>query len=225
MANAGFSAVVDYFGPIAGLKAKSSSDGASSSFAECQDGKGDTVATDVYGEVIAPSTEYAVEGTVDLAALKLGKIFTVGNKKVMLTAVEVSTGAATNPTVSMSGVEVEAGATDKRTYNLLGSLTPRTRSQDVASALVANEALTQINASFSIDPHVETVSGVPVASDCSHGRVEVSATMADYTGEMEIEAATGFDVSSAAAASHPDAGYIERSATLFKNLVGTDAAS
>ena len=186
MANAGFSAPVNYWGSIDGLTPKSSSDGKSSSVAEAPNEYGDTAAHDEYGEVLAPSTEYAVTGEVDLSDIVLGSVHTFGTggtaKKLMLTQVAISTQAGNPPTVTISGVEVEAIATAKRTYALSGTLTPRSKSQDVAGAFTASDKFTQITTTFSVDPHVETVKGVPVASDCSHGRVEVQATMTDGTG-------------------------------------------
>ena len=76
-------------------------------------------------------------GTIELEAHKvdvLGKVYTFGTsnaKKLMLTQCQVNTQAANPPTVTISGVEVESSATDKRLYELEGTLTPRSRAQDV----------------------------------------------------------------------------------------------
>ena len=78
MANAGFSAPVNYWGSIDGLTPKSSSDGKTSSVAEAPNEYGDTAAHDVFGEVLAPSTEYAVTDEVDLSDIELGSIHTLG---------------------------------------------------------------------------------------------------------------------------------------------------
>ena len=227
MSNAGFSAPVNYWGTISGLTPKSSSDGKSSSVAEAPDEYGDTAAHDVYGEVLAPSTEYAVTGKVDLSDIVLGSIHTSNGKKLMLTEVVVNTQAGQPPTVSISGVEVESGATDKRTYECAGTLTPRSKAQDVAGAFTASDKFTQITTTFSVDPHVETVGGAPVASDASHGRIEVQATMTDGAGNGTITAATGggFTVTSSPAETHPDADYVTRAATATKFLTGTETAS
>ena len=94
MSNAGFSAPVNYWGTINGLTPKSSSDGKTSSVAEAPNEYGDTAAHDVYGEFIAPSTEYAVTVEVDLSQIVLGSIHTYGaggsTKKLMLTTVSLS---------------------------------------------------------------------------------------------------------------------------------------
>lgn len=230
MANNGFSAPVNYWGTINGLTPKSSSDGKTSSVAEAPNEYGDTAAHDVYGEVIAPSTEYAVTGSVDLSQIVLGSILTHGTdenaKKIMLTTVAISTQAGNPPTVTISGVEVESDATAKRTYALTGTLTPRSKAQDVCSAFTASANFTQINTNAAVDPHVQTVGGVPVASDASHGRIEVQATMTDPTGDGAITAASagGFTVTASPAETDPDANYITRAATATKYLTGTEAA-
>lgn len=228
--NAGFSAPVNYWGTINGLTPKSSNDGKSSSVAEAPNEYGDTAAHDVYSEVLAPSTEYAVTGEVDLADIVLGSIHTIGTgaaaKKLMLTTVAITTQANNPPTVTISGVEVESGATAKRTYALTGTLTPRSKAQDVCGAFTASANFTQINTNAAVDPHVQTVGGVPVASDASHGRIEVQATMTDPTGNGAITAASagGFTVTASPAETDPDANYITRAATATKYLIGTEAA-
>ena len=228
--NNGFSAPVNYWGTIDGLTPKSSSDGKSSSVAEAPNEYGDTAAHDVYGEVLNPQTEYAVTGTVDLADIVLGSVHTFGTgttaKKLMLTQVAISTQAGNPPTVTISGVEVESGATAKRTYALTGTLTPRSKAQDVCGAFTASANFTQINTTASVDPHVQTVGGVPVASDASHGRIEVQATLTDGAGNGTITAASagGFTVTASPAETDPDANYITRAATATKYLIGTEAA-
>lgn len=230
MSNAGFSAPVNYWGTINGLTPKSSGDGKTSSVAEAPNEYGDTAAHDVYGEVIAPSTEYAVTGEVDLSQIVLGSIHTYGvggsTKKLMLTTVAITTQAGNPPTVTISGVEVESGATAKRTYALTGTITPRSKAQDVCGAFTSSANFTQINTNAAVDPHVQTVGGVPVASDASHGRIEVQATMTDPTGDGAITAASagGFTVTASPAETDPDANYITRAATATKYLIGTEAA-
>lgn len=227
MANNGFSAPVNYWGSISGLTPKSSSDGKSSSVAEAPDEYGDTAAHDEYGEVLAPSTEYAVTGEVDLSDIELGSIHTFStNKKLMLTQVQINTQAGNPPTVTISGVEVESGATAKRTYALEGTLTPRSKAQDVVGAFTASTSFTQINTTFTVDPHVQTVKGVPVVSDASHGRIEVQATLTDPTGAASITAATssGYTITAATSENDPDAGYQTKAATATKFLAGTEAS-
>ena len=226
--NNGFSAPVNYWGTIDGLTPKSSNDGKSSSVAEAPNEYGDTAAHDVYGETLNPQTEYAVTGEVDLSDIVLGSIHTFNtNKKLMLTTVSITTQAGNPPTVTISGVEVESGATAKRTYELEGTLTPRSKAQDVFGAFTASTNFTQINATAQVDPHVQTVGGTPVASDASHGRIEVQATLTDAAGNGTITAATngGFTVTAVPAENDPDANYITRSATATKFIDGEEQAS
>lgn len=230
--NAGFSAAAgkNIFGTIAGLTPKTFSDGKTSQVAECPDEYGDTAAHDVFGEVIAPSVEFVVTAAIakTTTLVTLGSIHSVtvggATKKVMLTTCVVTTSANNPPTVSLSGVEVESGATAKRTYPVKIDLLPRSKAQDVAGAFTASSKFTQITTTFSVDPHVQTVSGVPVASDASHGKVEVAATMTDGDGTGAITAAPtgGFTVTAAPAESDPDANYITRTATATKFMAGTE---
>lgn len=227
MANNGFSAPVNYWGSITGLTPKSSSDGATSSVAEAPNEYGDTAAHDVYGEVVAPSTEYAVTGDVTLSSIVLGSIHTAGDKKLMLTTVAINTQAGSPPTVTISGVEVQSGATALRTYALSGTLSPRSKAQDVFGAFTPSANFTQINSTASVDPHVQTVAGAPIFGDASHGRIEVQATLTDSSGSGSITAASGggFTVTAVPAENNPDAGYITRAATATKFLTGTEPSS
>ena len=234
MSSAGFSKPTNYWGAITGLAAKSSSDGKTSQSAEAPDEYGDTAAADVFGEVMNPSVEYAVTDEVDLSDISLGKIYadpTSGStKKFMLTQCQVNTAANTPPTVTLSGVEVEAGATDKRLYELEGTILPRSKSQDVAGAFTAPTspaAFTSINTTFAVDPHVQTIKGAPVVSDASHGRIEVQATMTDPSGVAAIAAAanSNFIVTASPAETASDASYVTRAATAVKYLEGEEASA
>ena len=231
MASAGFSAPVNYWGTISGLTPKSSPDGKTSSVAEAPNEYGDSAAADVYGEVLAPSVEYAVTGEIaatgDYVFPALGSIVTWNStKKLMVTNITINTGANTPPTVTISGVEVESGATAKRIYYVRAAVSPRSKAQDVVGAFTEDTKFTQINTTFSVDPHVQTVAGVPVASDASHGKIEVAATMTDPTGSGTITAAgSGYVISAAAAESDPDAGYRTLTATATKFLGGTETSS
>lgn len=225
--NAGFSAATSYWGSITGLTPKSSQDGATSSLAEAPNSNGDTAYFDVYGEVIAPSTEYAVTGEVDLSNIVLGSVHTVGDKKVRLVSVTINTAAGQVPTVTISGEQVESTATAGTTYALTGTLTPRCKAQDVFGALAENTAYTQINSTASIDSHIATVGGDPVASCYCHGKIEVNATLTDGAGTQNIEAAQsgGFAITTVESTTAPDAAYITRTAVLTKFLSGVTESS
>lgn len=230
MNNAGFSAPVNYWGAIAGLTPKTSKDGKTNQVAEAPNEYGDTIAHDTFGEVIAPEVVYSVTGNV-VALPALGSVFTYGTgadaKKLMLTKVAIDTTANQPPSVAISGVQVEATATAKRTYTIPVALTPRSKAQDVAGAFTASQKFTTINTTYEVDPHVETVGGVPVASDASHGRISVQATVTDGDGTETVTASQtgGFTVTASPAEDRPDSGYRTIAATATKYLIGSEGSS
>ena len=229
MSNAGFSAPKNAWGTIAGLSPKSSEDGRTSSLAEAQNSSGDTSAHDVYGDLLAPSVTYAVVAAIAKTAtlISLGEIKTWNNKKIMPTTVTITTKAGQSPTVTIAGVQVEASATTKRKYDVKIALTPRSKAQDVAEAFTPSDNFTEFTTVFSVDPHVETVGGVPVASDASHGKCEVKATMVDPAGNGSITAKTGggFTVTLLPSENSPDVDYVTHEATATKFLAGTEVPS
>ena len=97
----------------------------------------------------------------------------------------------------------------------------------MADAFTPSRNFTQINTTFSVDPHVQTVAGVPVASDASHGHVEIQATLTDgmVNGTVTARENGGFTVIAAPAATDSDTGYITRTATATKFLIGTEAGT
>ena len=224
MANAGFSAAEEIFGAISGLKAKESSDGASSAVAEARDEYGDTVAHDVHSKILAPSVTYAVVGNVN-ALPALGSIHDWKGKKIMLTQVVVTTQAGQPPTVALSGNECEETATAKRTYATAIALVPRCKAQDVAGALTPSTKFTAITTTYAVDFVNQTVPGVVVASCATHGRTEVNATMTDGDGGGSItaKAESGFELTAQESETAPDADYIQRTATLTKYMQGAEA--
>ncbi len=226
MANAGFSAKRNFWGLTTGLAVKSSNDGASSSVAEAVDEYGDATNRDVYGQVFSPSVEYLVTGTVDLSAISLGAVVTFGTganaKSLMITQVVVKTAAGEIPTITVSGVQVESAATSRRTYALSGTVLAKARAQDVASAFANATPLREVTTTFSVDPHVQTVAGVPVFSDASHGVVEVSASMSDPSGEFAFAARSGWQLTAVQAENDPDADYQSKTATATMSLAGSE---
>jgi hypothetical protein len=250
MASAGFSAPINYFeGWIpANLSPVASNENKSCSVAEAANEYGDVIEKESFGSVWAPSVDYILTGTVNLGqstqaaagttprytALALGVIVTYGSgssvKYFMITGVTITTQAGQPPRVTVSGVEVEASATTKRYYKLSGTISPRSKAQDILSALVAKTAnnadaadhFTQITTTFTIDPHVVTKAGTPRASDASHPRVEVTATLTDPANDITITAATNFTLSAPDSATNPDADYRTHNVTATRFFVGTE---
>ena len=222
MANAGFSAPLSgKFPSVAGLKAKESEAGVASSLATAVNNVGDVVASDVYGETENPSCTFVVETDADLSAISLGSV-TGG---IMLTQVVVTTQAGEHPTVQMSGVKIEEGGSAQRTYPLSGTVKARSKAQDIAGAFSASEKMTSCTTTFSVQPHMATVKGVPVASDCSDGRCEVNATLTDPDGSATLEPTGSFVVSSAATSTQPDSDYVSVTCTAVKFLTGSESSS
>lgn len=220
MANAGFSAPISgKFPVVAGLKAKESESGDASSLATAANNVGDVVASDVYGETSSPSCTFVVEDAVDLSGILLGSV-TGG---IMLTQVVVNTSAGEHPTVQMSGVQVEEGGGAQRTYALSGTVLPRSKAQDIAGAFTSDEMMSSCTTTFRVEPHLATVKGSPVASDCSDGRCEVAANITDPNGSGSLEPAGEFVWSSKGTASQPDSDYVSITGTAVKFLEGTEA--
>lgn len=227
MANSGFSAAESYFGTIAGLTPKESSDGKTGSVAEAPNAFGDTIAHDEYAQLAAPSTTYAVTADVSLSSLPaLGSI--VGSTtKYMVTQVVVNTSAGQPPTVTISGQQVHSGATAKRTYALEGSVVARCKAQDVCGAFTAPGQsatwdFTSSTTTFSVDFVKQSVGGDIVAACATHGRIEDNVTVTDAGGAATLTAATGWTITAPAAESAPDEGYVTLTATASKFLIGTE---
>lgn len=222
MANAGFSAPISgKFPSVAGLTAKESEAGEASSLATAVNSYGDVVASDVYGETANPSCTFVVKTDADLSGISLGSV-TGG---IMLTQVVVTTQAGEHPTVQMSGVKIEEDGAAQRTYSLSGTVKARSKAQDIAGAFGASDNLTSCTTTFSVQPHMATIKGVPVASDCSDGRCEVSATLTDPSGSATLTPTGDFVVSSAATSTQPDSDYASVTCTAVKFLTGSEASS
>jgi len=227
--NAGFSAAKEYFGSISGLQAKESSDGLSGSVAEAANAFGDTIAHDEYAQYMHPSVTYAVTGAVStLPALGSIVTYSTGSKKFMVTQIAVTTSAGQAPTLTISGEEVPSTITEKRTYAVSASVAARCKAQDVASAFTApGQAatwdFTSITTTWSVDFVNQSVAGVIVAACATHGRVEANATITDPSGSATLTAASGWTITSPAANSSPDEGYVTLTATATKWITGTEA--
>jgi len=225
--NAGFSAAESYFGTITGLTAKESSDGKTGSVAEAQSAIGDTIAHDEYAQLMAPSTTYAVTADVTLSSLPaLGSIVGTTNK-IMVTQVTVTTSAGQPPTVTISGQQVHSSATAKRTYAIEGELKARCKAQDVCTAFTApGQSATwdfnSVTTTYSVDFVKQSVAGDIVAACATHGRIEVNATVTDAGGSASLTASNNWTITSPAAKSAPDEGYVSVTATATKWLTGSE---
>lgn len=232
MANAGFSAPIDWFNQSGEkMVITASSDGKSNQVAEAQDANGDVIARDVYNIKCSPSADYLIKAAVTALA-KLGTVTDVTvdgtSKKVMLTSITINTSNSALPTFSMSGEEVEADAVTGRTYDLgTVNILARAKAQDIINALttVQNADLNSATFNFNVNAVLgETADGV-CASDVQRGVCECSFTFVQ-TGSTAptFTAASGFTITSVPSATRNDGAYIEWTVTVTKDLTGTDAA-
>lgn len=239
MSSPTFNAGIDLFGLEAAssnkLKVKSSSENFTDSLAEAENGKGDVVAQDRYGEQAAPSADYDCVGAVTLSSLKLGTVSTPSGMPVpvMLTNLTFTTSAANPVSVSASGVSIESGGSTLRQYALPSiTLSPRHRAQDILNALtvkIGQNAATETQAeitnatfAFSVTPTFAEPKGVRSASDCHGGKLEATYTVGCWVSTRPtFEAASGYTMS-VSSKTDPENGYTTYTVTLSKPLTGAD---
>ena len=216
MANAGFSAPVEYFGQesstVIGLK--SSTEGRDYAVKlTATDERGDIVARDLAGERISPSAVYNVIADDDLY-LVLGSVNTVGTDVVVLLGCDISTSAASAPEVTLSGESIQTGGTASSTVTLPAiPLSPRHKAQILAGAFTLTGTgcnLTSCSLSARANITRATVSGDTVTHDVSGAEIVVSGTV-QQTGATAptIEAGAGWELTRPKSKENPDEGYIE----------------
>lgn len=187
-------------------------------------------ATRLYGTKNAsPSNEYAVADDATLAIV-LGSVTTVDGKKYMLQSVSVSTGSATEPTLSATAVQVEDGAT---TGNRFAVPSLSLSADDVAQILFgaftlagAGCELTQCNAEIGCTVGLHTVNGDPVASDPHTAKVALSVTVLQ-TGDTPptVTPADGWELSAPLTCSDPDSDLPTWTCSLSRPLEKTASNS
>ena len=216
MANAGFSAPVEYFGQGSSTVIDLKSSTESRDYAvkvTATDERGDIVARDLAGERISPSAVYNVKAAGDLS-LVLGSVKTVDTDVVVLLGCDISTSAASAPEVTLSGESIQAGGTASSTVTLPDiTLSPRHMAQILAGAFTYTGAgckLTSCSLSARANITRATKSGDTVAHDVSGAEIVVSGTV-QQTGETEptIAAADGWELTTPKSKANPDEGYIE----------------
>lgn len=189
---------------------KSATENRTGSYLEKTGEHGDIIATKPYGDKNgSPSNDYAIAKAKTFSSLKLGTITTVGTNKYMLQSVSVSTGSATEPTMSATAVRVEDGCTETSTFVIPEfNVSP----DDIAQFLFNGFTLegtgceiTQCNAEISCTVGLSTVNGDPVASDPHTGHITLSVTIIQ-TGDTapSVTAAEGWDQSAPLTCSDPD---------------------
>lgn len=216
MANAGFSAPVEYFGQGAStvIGLKSSTEGRDYAVKQiATDERGDIVARDLAGERVSPSGVYNVIAAGDLS-LVLGSVNTVDTDVVVLLGCDISTSAASAPEVTLSGESIQTGGTASSTVTLPAiTLSPRHKAQILAGAFTLTGTgcnLTSCGLSVRANITRATVSGDTVTHDVSGAEIVVSGTV-QQTGATAptIEAGSGWELTTPKSKANPDEGYIE----------------
>lgn len=231
MANAGFSAPVEYFGQgtstVIGLKSSTENrDYAVKQTAT--DERGDIVARDLAGERISPSAVYNVIAAGDLS-LVLGSVNTVDTDVVVLLGCDISTSAASAPEVTLSGESIQTGGTASSTVTLPAiTLSPRHKAQILAGAFTyAGTGCNLTSCSLSARANITraTVSGDTVTHDVSGTEIVVSGTV-QQTGATAptIEAGIGWELTTPKSKANPDEGYIEWTFEATKAAASTEPA-
>ena len=216
MANAGFSAPVEYFGQgsstVIGLKSSTESRDYAVKVT-ATDARGDIVARDLAGERISPSAVYNVIAAGNLS-LVLGRVNTVDTDVVVLLGCDIRTSAASAPEVTLSGESIQTGGTASSTVTLPAiTLSPRHKAQILAGAFTLTGTgcnLTSCSLSARANITRATKSGDTVAHDVSGTEIVVSGTV-QQTGETAptIAAGAGWELTTPKSKANPDEGYIE----------------
>lgn len=235
MSSLGFSSQKDYFGFAAGkAHCVKSSNGYAVQTATAPNDHGDIIASDVFGREEAPSCEYKISQELTGSDFPdLGSVTPVGSDSglalpLMLTQLSITTGAGTEPSVTLSGVGVEPGATTRRTFDLstIGTLSPLYKAQILAGAgSVTGGSVTSATLTAAVESGVTEVTGEPVASDCWGGTIEVVLTIVCPLGaKPTVAPGANWDITGALTVDDTDGDYQSWSCTLTKPLTATDPA-
>lgn len=232
----------DYFGLSDNsdmLAMKSSSLNRSSTWVEAKNARGDIVAQESLGDQASPSASYEVKGSGRLS-FSLGKVYTIGNRKLCLGSVTIRTALASVPSVECSGEMVEDTATDENSRHiglseitlehwhdaqiLADAFTLGDKDNGAAGKYHLNECTYNLTAEIT----KATVNGKCVAHDISGGRITVSVTIVqidELESDPVVTPGDGWTISSPLTPSNPDADYPTWTCELSKPLLSQDAAS
>ena len=178
-----FKSKQDYYGlsaQAANLVLTSTTENKSASVAEAKGEDGFVVATEMYGEVSAPSCEYVAKGDVALSSIKIGTITKIGDGSFCLSSLSFSTSAGAAPTASASGQQVEDGASVTCTCTLPSiSVEGLHHAQDFGAFTVSGKGahLTQSTLNVTGTVSTATKDGEVIAHDITDVRLEVSGTI------------------------------------------------
>lgn len=108
-----FAAKTDYVGLArTGLVLRSNGQNGSNTVLEIPGADGSILGDEITGHVKAPNCEYAINSSLTLNNVELGKVHnTTLPSPYALTRLQISTGAGQEPTVQADSVQIESGAT------------------------------------------------------------------------------------------------------------------
>lgn len=222
----------DYCGlAVAGsITCKSATMNRTATYLEKTGADGAIAATKYFGEISAPSNEYAVAKTTAFPSLKLGSIATVDGRAYALQSVSVKTTAGGEPTLSATAQEVESGATSADcNYFSVPSFT--LDKDEIAQTLfgaftLKGGELTDCSAEISCTVGTTKVNGAVVASDVTLGKVVVSATVGQYgTARPEVTPAAGWELAAPLTCTDPDSDFPSWTFSVEKTLQKTDVSA
>lgn len=222
-----FATKIDWFGfANDSLKVTKCSDGKAAQTVEAQGADGSVVASEVFGETLAPSCDYTVAGTVTWAedAHALGKLTTTADGgKVALTNISINTSAGAAPTITASGESVADEATQGCKYEIPELSLPSTHHAQIlwdAFSLTGDGChLTAANYTAECSISKATVNGECVAHDVTAGKLTCAITLVQVGSEAPtIAPGNGWKITTPLTYDNPDANYKTWSATLTKYL-------
>jgi len=230
-----FKTKTDYFGlaGTTGVEIVADNENKSAQTAEAMGSDGSVVASEVFGEQIAPSCDYKISAAVTVQAdtWKLGAVTTTGGKTVALNNISISTSAGSETTMSASGEQVADGATPAACQSLYPlpalNLPPCHRAKILFGAFELSGTgchLSSANYTASCDITKATKEGNPIAHDVSNGRIECQVEIVQTGSDAPtIAPGTGWKVASPLTITNPDADYPTYAATLVKYLAKPSA--
>ena len=222
----------DYCGLADGtaIICKSATENRSGSYLEKTGEHGDIIATKAYGTANAtPSCNYTIAKEKSLA-VTLGSVATVESKKYALKSVSISTGSATEPTMSATAVQVEDDATTDNCFNCPSfTISPDEVAQFLFNGFTLSGdgcELTACSAEVSCTIGLSTINGDPVASDPHTAHIVLSVTILQTgTTAPTVTPAAGWDLSAPLTCSDPDSDLPTWTCSVAKPLTKTLASA
>lgn len=229
-----FKAKSDYYGLSAqaeNLVLTSTTENRSAQVAEAKGENGFVVATEMYGNVSAPSCEYVAKGDVSLDSIKIGTVTVIGEGSFCLSSLSFSTSAGAAATVSASGQQVEDGAKVACTCTLPAiSISGLHHAQTFGAFSIGGKGAHLTQSSLNVNGTVSTATkdGEIIAHDITDVRLEVSGTIqvsdATYAAPT-VTLSDGWVMTSPLSETNPDGDFPTYAFTATKFLTADDSTA